>query len=184
MEEIWYFWIECVCSGVLANIAAYYDITAISWLMIGAAWLTTKHCKIFSIRVKYHSIKSMKWTYLFCFLVEYGYNNSLALIAHHISTFPSWKGTLLIKCQLTELHYQLFWEETCLCKSKPQFFRKESQTSVNFTVMNCLQNPVAEINPPSQVMWLQSMNYSQLVWPIDLLGSGSWSGSGEVSAAL
>jgi hypothetical protein len=30
--------------------------------------------------------------------------------------------------------------------------------------MNRLQKPVAEINPASQVMWLQSMNYSHFVW--------------------
>jgi hypothetical protein len=36
---------------------------------------------------------------------------------------------------------------------------------VNFTVMDWLQNPVAEINLASRARWLQSMNYSRLVRP-------------------
>jgi hypothetical protein len=39
--------------------------------------------------------------------------------------------------------------------------KKKSQMRVNF-IMNWLQEPVAEINPASQVTWLQSMKFKQL----------------------
>jgi hypothetical protein len=48
---------------------------------------------------------------------------------------------------------------------KPHFIRKKSQMRINFTIMNWLQKLVAEINPASWFLWLQSMNYSHLAWP-------------------
>jgi hypothetical protein len=48
---------------------------------------------------------------------------------------------------------------------KPRFIRKESQMRVNFTVMNRLQEPFAEIDPASRVTWLQSTKNSRLARP-------------------
>jgi hypothetical protein len=51
---------------------------------------------------------------------------------------------------------------------KQRFIRKK-KLRVSFTVMDCLQNAVADINSASRVTLLQSLNYSRLVRPNSLL---------------
>jgi hypothetical protein len=41
------------------------NATVTSQLPAETAWLTAKHCKVFPIQFKYHSIKTMKSTYLY-----------------------------------------------------------------------------------------------------------------------
>jgi hypothetical protein len=52
--------------GMWANYSAFTDkVECNCHFTAGTAWLTAKRCKVFPIRVKYRSIKTVKSTYLF-----------------------------------------------------------------------------------------------------------------------
>lgn len=138
------------------------NATVVSQLPAGTAWLATKCYKIFTTQFKYHAINTIKSTYL-CYKRCWKCcppiqahtlctNINRLKLCHEEDTSEWQSGT------------DCFWRKH-VCAYETTLHQKKCQMKINFTVMNWLQNVLAEINPASWLWWAQSTNCSHLVWP-------------------